>query len=193
MTRYTSIDGTGRSCMFTSLSLSLSLSSSLSLSHHHHHFCRCHHCSLSNTPPPLIHIKPSSNKTTHISPSHPPGIMDLVVGAPGDHQNGVASSGAIYILSIQRDIVLRYRKYNFLPLVLGLGGGMLAALLIALFCWLFRRKGTTTPPITTTAPPTTTPPPQQQHQQQQQQQQQQHQQQQHQHQMNSKIPKPNEP
>ena len=69
--------------------------------------------------------------------------MDLVVGAPGDHENGVASSGAIYILSIQRDIVLRYRAYNYLPLALGLGAGLLAALLIALFCWLFRRKGTT--------------------------------------------------
>jgi hypothetical protein len=68
------------------------------------------------------------------------GIRDLVIGAPGDFENGVVGSGAIYIISIQRNIVLKYRKLNLLPILLGTGGGLLLILLIALLCWLFRRK-----------------------------------------------------
>ena len=68
------------------------------------------------------------------------GIRDLVIGAPGDFENGVVGSGAIYILSIQRNIVLKYRKLNLLPILLGAGGGLLFMLLIVLLCWIFRRK-----------------------------------------------------
>jgi hypothetical protein len=63
-----------------------------------------------------------------------------VVGAPGDHENGVVGAGAIYIVSVQRNIVVRFRAFNLLPIILGISLGLLFAMLIALFCWLFRRK-----------------------------------------------------
>ena len=68
------------------------------------------------------------------------GIRNVIVGAPGDFENGVEGAGAIYIISIQRNIVLKYRKLNWLAILLGAGGGLLLLILIALLCWYFRRR-----------------------------------------------------
>jgi hypothetical protein len=66
------------------------------------------------------------------------GIREIVVGSPGDDDGGV-SVGAIYVLFLGRESFIG--KYR-LPLntILIAMGVFVFAVLVIIFCWIFRRK-----------------------------------------------------